>query len=267
MLKFAIAIVAVSLPASAAAGSNRNAQNQTRDLQRSENGRACHLRGVVTLAPDSSGPNYGLLYFQDSSGGILMRTTRRWSIEAGDTVEVSGLVRSPHSVTVQNVTRLDGGAKPQLELRFVSLEEALRGDGFGELITVSGPLRKVGDAILVGPGPSLKTYFRNQSKNAAVLQNLKEGSRGRSDRRPGERARRSRSKGLPARAAGVRRYRHRQFAVPFHARPNCVGLGHDRILRGADSPHPEARAPDRVAAGQGGGIGQDEIRVPGQHEP
>src|SRR5579872_5212250 len=181
MLKLALTMAAVSLlPVSASAGREKLPKDLTTARQVRALGDApsspgnnghCRLQGVVTLAPNPEGLNYDF-YLQDSTGGILMRATRLWSIGVGDTVEVSGLIRSPRSVTVQNVIRLHGGAT--LSPRSLSLEEALRGDGFGELVTVPGALRKRGDAILVGPEPSLRTFVRNRYENAALLRNVQD---------------------------------------------------------------------------------------------
>ena len=58
----------------------------------------------------------------------------------------------------------------------VRLNQAASGSGLGELITVSGELRKISDAILIGSGPELKASFQKRSDSFSLLQNLKEGS-------------------------------------------------------------------------------------------
>ena len=134
---------------------------------------SCRLRGVVTLAPGSSGPDFDF-YIQDSTGGLMMRTRRHWPVSVGDKVEVSGTVRSPASVAVQNVIRL--GHDVAIQPRALPLNQAVSGDGLGELITVSGDLRKGPDAILIGSGLGLKASFQHRSDSSSLLENLKEGS-------------------------------------------------------------------------------------------
>ncbi len=184
MLKLTLAALAISLLLASASARDDKIQQEldtVRQLREragaarsSSNNGHCRLQGVVTLGPDSHGPDYDF-YFQDSTGGILMRATRLWQVAAGDTVEISGLVRSPYSIAVQNLNRLSEGAK--ITPRPVRLEEASGGAGFGELITVSGPLRKSADAILVGLGPSLEAYVRNSPGAAALPPNWQAGSK------------------------------------------------------------------------------------------
>jgi signal transduction histidine kinase/ActR/RegA family two-component response regulator len=139
----------------------------------SSNTSSYRLQGVVTLAPDPSGPDFDFCV-QDSTGGLLMRTRRHWPVSLGDTIEVSGTVRSPSSVSVQNVVRLEKGMA--IQPKPMGLNQAASGAGLGELITVSGELRKISDAIVIGPAPELKASFQKRSDSFSLLQNLKEGS-------------------------------------------------------------------------------------------
>ena len=180
LLKLTPVFVTVSLLAASAGGEMTTRERTTvaqvrksEEASRPNSGVHCRLQGIVTLGPDSAGADYDF-YLQDSTGGILIRSGRPWPIATGDKVEVTGLVRSPHSVTVQNVIRLGSGEK--LQPRPVSPAEALGGSGFGELVTVSGVLSRKADAILLGTEPPLRAYFRRRADTPSRLGNLKDGA-------------------------------------------------------------------------------------------
>jgi hypothetical protein len=107
------------LPVAAMAGSVQHAAQPgtVRQLGSSIGGQ-CRLKGVVTLAPASNGTDYDF-YLQDATGGVLLHARRRWPVAVGDNVEVSGVVRSPHSVAVQNVVRSKSSV--QIHPRAVSI--------------------------------------------------------------------------------------------------------------------------------------------------
>src|SRR5258707_7229578 len=98
--KLAVTVLAASWLPAAAAGAGKSLPEPTmvRSLQQAGSG-AWHLKGVVTFAP-APGVSGHDFYLQDSTGGILLRSRRRWPISAGDLVEVLGARQSPNSLAV-----------------------------------------------------------------------------------------------------------------------------------------------------------------------
>jgi signal transduction histidine kinase/AmiR/NasT family two-component response regulator len=170
--KLAVTVLAASWLPAAGAGAGKALPEPTtvRGLQQAGSG-AWRLKGVVTFMP-ATGVSGHDFYLQDSTGGMLIRTRRRWPISVGDLVEVSAAAQSPNPLAVQNVIRIASGVK--LDPSPASEQEALSGARLGELITVSGKLHKSADGIVVG---DLRASFGFHPDAVEMAPNLKDGSR------------------------------------------------------------------------------------------
>ena len=134
------------------------------------------IQGVVTLVRRFQPEPTWIFMSRMPPGATLLRTKRPWPITVGDQVEVSTAVSSSsHDVVVQNVTVLKCWcAGPP---KAVTLDEAIKGKGAGELITVFGPVRRGSDAVFIGSGPGLRADFGDRPDALSVLQNLKKEAR------------------------------------------------------------------------------------------